>query len=117
MAVGCSGVDNFFKGASLKNPKRLFNAGLDAKSTRAIDFMRATRSGGGLNELLGHRERTDRDVIPVRISERELRSSCVRVHVGLLFEPRDESLCWQGHIEIVHTKKQEEAVARLPVIG
>jgi hypothetical protein len=29
---------NFFKGASLKDPKRLFNAGLDAKFTRAIDF-------------------------------------------------------------------------------
>ena len=29
---------NFFKGAALKDPKRLFNAGLDAKSTRAIDF-------------------------------------------------------------------------------
>ena len=29
---------NFFKGASLKDPKRLFNAGLDAKTTRAIDI-------------------------------------------------------------------------------
>ncbi|MEP6895114.1 MAG: DUF1801 domain-containing protein [Chloroflexota bacterium] len=29
---------NFFKGASLKDPKKLFNAGLDAKATRAIDF-------------------------------------------------------------------------------
>jgi len=29
---------NFFKGASLKDPKHLFNAGLDAKVTRAIDF-------------------------------------------------------------------------------
>ena len=29
---------NFFHGASLKDPKRLFNAGLDAKKTRAIDF-------------------------------------------------------------------------------
>lgn len=29
---------NFFKGASLKDPKGLFNAGLDAKVTRAIDF-------------------------------------------------------------------------------
>jgi hypothetical protein len=29
---------NFFKGASLKDPKRLFNSGLDAKATRAIDF-------------------------------------------------------------------------------
>src|SRR5262245_14603088 len=37
---------NFFKGASLKDPKRLFNAGLDAKATRAIDFS----EGDGLNE-------------------------------------------------------------------
>jgi len=29
---------NFFKGASLKDAKHLFNAGLDAKTTRAIDF-------------------------------------------------------------------------------
>ncbi len=29
---------NFFKGASLKDPKGMFNAGLDAKNTRAIDF-------------------------------------------------------------------------------
>lgn len=29
---------NFFKGASLKDPKGLFNSGLDAKATRAIDF-------------------------------------------------------------------------------
>ena len=29
---------NFFKGASLKDPKGLFNAGLDAKATRAIDI-------------------------------------------------------------------------------
>ena len=29
---------NFFKGASLDDPQRLFNAGLDAKTTRAIDL-------------------------------------------------------------------------------
>jgi hypothetical protein len=29
---------NFFKGAALKDPKDLFNSGLDAKATRAIDF-------------------------------------------------------------------------------
>jgi hypothetical protein len=29
---------NFFKGASLKDPHGLFNAGLDAKATRGIDF-------------------------------------------------------------------------------
>jgi hypothetical protein len=29
---------NFFKGASLDDPQGLFNAGLDAKATRAIDM-------------------------------------------------------------------------------
>jgi hypothetical protein len=29
---------NFFDGASLPDPKRLFNAGLEAKKTRAIDL-------------------------------------------------------------------------------
>jgi len=29
---------NFFQGASLEDPHKLFNAGLDAKKTRAIDF-------------------------------------------------------------------------------
>jgi len=37
---------NFFKGASLKDPKGLFNAGLEAKATRAIDF----REGDDINE-------------------------------------------------------------------
>lgn len=37
---------NFFKGAMLKDPKHLFNAGLDAKATRAIDFY----EGDKLNE-------------------------------------------------------------------
>jgi hypothetical protein len=31
---------NFFKGASLPDPKGLFNAGLDAKASRAIDLHR-----------------------------------------------------------------------------
>lgn len=29
---------NFFKGASLEDPHGLFNAGLEAKATRAVDF-------------------------------------------------------------------------------
>jgi hypothetical protein len=29
---------NFFKGAALEDPQHLFNAGLEAKTTRAIDF-------------------------------------------------------------------------------
>jgi hypothetical protein len=38
---------NFFKGATLSDPNRLFNAGLDAKATRAIDFY----EGDPINEL------------------------------------------------------------------
>jgi hypothetical protein len=37
---------NFFKGASLKDPKKLFNSGLEAKATRTIDI----REGDKLNE-------------------------------------------------------------------
>ena len=37
---------NFFNGASLDDPHRLFNAGLDAKATRAIDI----HEGDRLNE-------------------------------------------------------------------
>ena len=29
---------NFFKGASLKDPRKLFNAGLEAKASRSVDF-------------------------------------------------------------------------------
>jgi hypothetical protein len=34
---------NFFKGASLDDPDRLFNAGLDARATRAIDIHKGDR--------------------------------------------------------------------------
>jgi hypothetical protein len=37
---------NFFKGASLPDPHRLLNAGLDAKTSRAIDF----REGDSIDE-------------------------------------------------------------------
>jgi hypothetical protein len=37
---------NFFKGASLNDPQGLFNAGLEAKATRAIDL----RAGDKINE-------------------------------------------------------------------
>jgi hypothetical protein len=37
---------NFFKGASLADPKGLFNAGLEAKATRAIDIS----EGDDINE-------------------------------------------------------------------
>jgi len=34
---------NFFKGAALKDPKKLFNAGLEAKATRSIDLHQGDR--------------------------------------------------------------------------
>jgi len=37
---------NFFKGASLQDPQHLFNAGLEAKASRAIDF----NEGSSINE-------------------------------------------------------------------
>ena len=37
---------NFFKGAALPDPDHLFNAGLDAKATRAIDI----HEGDSINE-------------------------------------------------------------------
>jgi hypothetical protein len=36
---------NFFEGASLDDPSKFFNAGLEAKATRAIDF----HEGDGIN--------------------------------------------------------------------
>jgi len=44
---------NFFKGASLKDPKRLFNAGLDAKKMRSIDFHQSDKiDAAGLASLV-----------------------------------------------------------------
>ncbi len=44
---------NFFKGASLEDPKHLFNAGLDARATRAIDFAEGDSiDEPGLKELV-----------------------------------------------------------------
>jgi hypothetical protein len=45
---------NFFKGASLKDPKKLFNAGLDAKTSRSIDFQQGDKiNAAGLKDLIG----------------------------------------------------------------
>ncbi len=44
---------NFLKGASLKDPKRLFNAGLDAKTMRSIDFHQGDKiDAAGLASLV-----------------------------------------------------------------
>src|SRR5262249_21388400 len=57
--------------------------------------------------ILGPRERTDRNVISVRISERELLRSSVRIAVWLLFEPTDEIACpLKRQVEIIDTEEQ-----------
>ena len=44
---------NFFKGASITDRKHLFNAGLDAKASRAIDFKQGTKiDQDGVTELV-----------------------------------------------------------------
>src|SRR5437870_13711857 len=66
---------------------------------------------------LERRERTNRDVVSVRIPERELLCSSIRVRVRLLFEPGDERACpFQCDIEIVDAEEQEEPVARGRVV-
>src|SRR5216684_3928273 len=66
---------------------------------------------------LERRERTNRDVVSIRIPERELLCSSIRVRVRLLFEPGDERACpFQCHIEIVDAEEQEEPVARCRVV-
>jgi len=44
---------NFFQGASLPDPHKLFNAGLEAKKTRAIDFHEGDEiNGPALKDLI-----------------------------------------------------------------
>jgi hypothetical protein len=44
---------NFFKGASLDDPKGLFNAGLEAKASRGIDFNKGDAiDAAGIQELV-----------------------------------------------------------------
>jgi hypothetical protein len=65
--------------------------------------------------LSGRRERTDRNVISVRISERELLGLIVRIHVLLLFEPSGERACpLKRPVEIIDTEEQQEPIAGVP---
>src|SRR5262249_19016495 len=58
-------------------------------------------------------ERTDRDVVSIRIAERELRGSSVWIHMWLFFQLADErARPWQSHVEVIDPEEQEEAVAR-----
>jgi hypothetical protein len=62
---------------------------------------------------LGRRKRADRDVVSIRIPERELHRLSIRVQVRLLLESRDESARpRQGLVVVVDAEEQEEPVAR-----
>ena len=67
---------------------------------------------------LGRVQRTDGDVVPVKISERKLRGSSVRIHVWLFLKPADKSARpWQSEVKVVNPEEQEQAVSRLGVSG
>src|SRR5262249_32147188 len=62
-------------------------------------------------------ERTDGHVVSVRIQHREFLRLSVRVEVRLFFKPVDKSACsLEGHLVVVDTKEQEEAVAGSSVV-
>ena len=70
---------------------------------------------GSCSALSGRKERTDRNAISVRISERELLGLSVRIHVRLLFEPGDERACpLKRQVEIIDTEEQQEALPGVP---
>src|SRR5215471_21552696 len=61
------------------------------------------RGPGELAKLveLGRIECADGDVVPVRISERELHSSSVGIHMWLFFQLADESARpWQSYVKV-----------------
>src|SRR6476659_2712458 len=69
-------------------------------------------------EGLGRVERTDRDVVPVRIAQRKLRGPSAGIHVWLFFQPAHESTRpWQSHVKVVDPQEQEKAVSGLGVGG
>jgi hypothetical protein len=67
-----------------------------------------------LMEGLSRIERTDGDVISVRISERKLRSSSAGIHMWLFFQPADErARPWPGYVKVVDPEEQEEPLPGL----
>ena len=64
------------------------------------------------------RERTNRNVIAVQISKRELLRSSVRIEVWFLFEATDERTCpLKRKVEIIDPEEQQKAVAGYRLIA
>lgn len=77
---------------------------------------RSRPQGLAAAHLLGRRESTDRNVIPIRISKRELGLS-VRIYVWFLFKLSDErARPLKRQVEIIDPEKQQETVAGCLVI-
>src|SRR5271163_2673241 len=75
---------------------------------------RTCRLDGGLGGI----ERTDGDVVSVRISERKLHGPSAGIHMWLFFQPADERACpWQSYVKVVDPEEQEETVARRGIVG
>jgi hypothetical protein len=78
---------------------------------------RPTRSKLSAAAGSGRGERTDRNVISVWISKRELLGLSVRIHVWLLFEPSDKRACpLKRQVEIIDTEEQQEPVSGCPAV-
>src|SRR5215472_12810531 len=66
----------------------------------------------------GRIERTDGDVISVRVSKRKLCSSSIGIYMRLFFQPAHEpARAWQSYVKVVDPEEQEQTVARLGVVG
>jgi hypothetical protein len=72
----------------------------------------------GSMEGLGRIERTDGDVISIRISERKLHGSSAGIHMRLFFQVADERAPpWQSYVKVVDPEEQKETVAGLGIVG
>ena len=60
------------------------------------------------DELSGRSERTDHDVIAIRVTECEFAGARIGIQMRFLLESSDKRACpKQRLIEVIHTKEQE----------
>src|SRR5437868_5015544 len=105
LSNGCSTCleTNAFQSCSHNDPQAWRSIGRDHQCRSSL----CRRASSGLTIS------ADRDVVSVRIPERELHCLSVRIQLRFLFESVDESACpVQGLIIVVDAKEQEEPIAR-----
>src|SRR5437016_517131 len=109
LSNGCSTCleTNAFQSCSHNDPQAWRSTGRNHRCRSSL----CRRASSGLTIS------ADRDVVSVRIPEREFHCLSVRIQVGLLLESGDESACpVQGLIVVVDAKKQEEPIARQSLV-